>query len=155
MQFLRSRRSILLWSVALGFVFLVALFLCSTRYERPMIFYYGASPEVPQGKAFRILNPFRRRKDEANAEWLIRDLRTNKCEQIVRERLGADPAQICPLLRYNERAVLIWLDPERDNGEWRKTRELYYDLPESRSRLVVGFGDSEAGWGVNTVSLVR
>jgi hypothetical protein len=110
---------------------------------------------VPQGKAFRILNPFRRRKDEANAEWLIRDLRTNKCEQLVRERLGADPARVCRVLRDNERVVLIWLDPERDNGEWRKTRELYYDLPESRSRLVVGFGDSEAGWGVNTVSLVR
>ena len=152
---LRCSRTILLWSVALGLVFLVSLFLCNTRYERPVIFYYGASPEVPQGKAFRILNPFRRRKDEANAEWLIRDLRTNQCEQIVRERLGADQARICPVLRYNERAVLIWLDPERDNGEWRKTRKLYYDLPDSKSRLVVVFGFDEPGWGVKTVSLLR
>ena len=127
----------------------------SLRFEHPVLFYYGASPEVPQGTAIPILNPLRDRKDEANAEWLIRDLRTSRCEQIVRERLGSDPAGICPILRESRKASLIWLDAARTNGVWAKSRDLYYDLPESKSRLVVHFGYSEAGWGVNGVSLLR
>jgi hypothetical protein len=131
------------------------LFLYNRRFDHPVLYYYGASPEVPHGTAMAILNPFRDRKDEVNAEWLIRDLRTEKCQQIVRERLGADPAQVCPVLRGSTRASLIWLDPERDRSTWARSRDLFYDLPESRSRLVVSFGNSEVGWGVNTISLIR
>jgi len=129
--------------------------LYTRRFDHPVLYYYGASPEVPQGTAIAVLNPFRDRKDEANAEWLIRDLRTEKCEQIVRERLGTDPVRVCPVLRGSTRASLIWLDPERDRSKWARSRDLFYDLPETKSRLVVSFGNGEVGWGVNTISLIR
>jgi hypothetical protein len=136
-------------------ILLSSFFLYARRFDWPVLYYYGASPEVPQGTAIPILNPFRDRKDEANAEWLIRDLRSDQCEQIVRERLSSDPAEICLVLRRSTKASLIWLDAEREKGVWATTRDLYYDLPESRSRLVVHFGKSEPGWGVNTVELLR
>jgi hypothetical protein len=130
-----------------------ALYL--NRSNRPVLYYYGASPEeVPQGRAIAILNPLRNRKDEANAEWLIRDLRTEKCEQISRERLGAGPTRICDVMRGNAKASLIWLDPESDTTK-RGTRKLIYDLPDKKARLVVDFAADEYGWGVKTASVVR
>ena len=132
-----------------------SLLLYSRRRDRPVLYYYGASPEVAQGTAIAILNPFRDRKDERNAEWLIRDLRTNKCEQIVRDRLSSNPARICAVMQRSTKASLIWLDPVGENAAWTTSRDLYYDLPESRSRLVVHFGNSEPGWGVNTIDLLR
>jgi hypothetical protein len=120
-----------------------------------MLYYYGASPEeVPQGTAIAVLNPFRNRKDEANAEGLIRDLRTSQCGQIVHERLGADPTRVCAMMRDNTKASLIWLDRESDATRGG-TRKLIYDLPESKARLVIYFGTDEAGWGVSTVSVIR
>ena len=136
-------------------IFIALFFPYSWRFDRPVLYYYGASAEVPRGTAIAILNPFRNRKDEANAEGLIRDLKTGKCEQIVRERLSSDPARVCPALRRSTKESLIWLDAERGNGVWAAKRDLYFDLPESKSRLVVSFGNSEVGWGVNTVSLLR
>jgi hypothetical protein len=132
-----------------------SVFLYSRRFDRPVLYYHGASPEVPRGTAIAILNPFRDRKDEANAEWLIRDVRTDRCEQIARERLSSDPARICPVLRNSTKASLIWLDAERKNGVRVTARDLWYDLPESGSRLVVHFSNSEAGWGVNTLELLH
>jgi len=143
-------------AVILLTILLGSFFLYAKRFEHPVLCYYGASPEVPQGTAIPILNPFRDRKDEVNAEWLIRDLRTEKCKQIVSEmQLGVDPAEICPVLRQSGKVRLIWLEAERENGVWTTTRDLYYDLPESRSRLVVHFAKSESGWGVNTIELLR
>lgn len=98
--------------VAFG-VFLLATF-CGLYFNRSthcVLYYYGASPEkVPQGRAIALLNPLRNRQDEANAERLIRDLRTGKCDEISRERLGADPITICQVMRGNTNASLIWLD---------------------------------------------
>jgi hypothetical protein len=130
-------------------------FLYARRFDHPVLYYYGAAPEVPQGTAIAILNPFRDRKDEANAQLLIRDLRTDRCEQIARERLSSDPARVCPAMRKSTKASLIWLDPTRKDGVWATARDLWYDLPESRSRLVVHFANSEYGWGVNTVELLH
>jgi hypothetical protein len=137
---------------ALALALLGSIFLYSQRFDHPVLYYHGASPEVVQGTVVAILNPFRERKDESNAEWLIRDLRTDKCEQIARERLGADPARICPVLRRSTKASLIWLDAKRDHSQ---SRELFYDMPESKSRLVIVFGYDESGWGVKTISLLR
>ena len=106
-------------------VVLIASLLYARRFDRPVLYYYGASPEVPQGTAIALLNPFRNRKDEVNAELLIRDLRTNKCEQIVKERLAGDPARVCPVLHGSAKASLIWLDPERDRGTWTGSRQLF------------------------------
>ena len=131
------------------------VFLYRIRRDHPLLYYYGAAPEgVPQGTAIAILNPLRDRKDERNAEWLIRDLRTDRCEVISKERLGADPTRICSTMRGNGRARLVWLDPESDTikGEGRK---LIYDLPDRTARLFVYFGADEAGWGVKTVSIVQ
>jgi hypothetical protein len=148
-------RSRLIIAGLLSFVVIAPLFLYNQRFDRPVLYYYGASPDAPQGTAIPILNPFRDRKDEANAQWLIKDLRTNQCEQIVRDRLAADPTRICSVLKQNTSASLVWLDPVRDRSGWRRSRKLYYDLPDSKSRLVVLFGPSEAGWGVVTVTLLR
>src|SRR5258708_855498 len=135
-------------------VLLGSLLLYGHRSDHPMLYYYGASPEAPGGKAVPILNPLRNRKDEANAEWLIRDLRTNQCGQIVRERLRANDGQICPVLRSNTKANLIWLDRERSAETRSYSRRLIYDLQDSKARLVVYFRNSEVGWGVDTVSVL-
>jgi len=145
---------ILLTSGAL--VVAVVLFSYHHRADRPVLFYYGASPgEVPQGTAIAILNPFRSRKDESNADWLIRDLRTDKCSQIVIERLRTNPERVCAAFRDNKRASLIWLDPEQWSESRGNARSLIYDLPESRSRLIVYFATDDMGWGVSTVSIIR
>ena len=148
------RRRIVLAGAA-AIVVVVSISLYCERAYHPVIFYYGGSPEVAQGAAFAILNPFRNRKDESNAEWLIRDLRTERCEEIARHRLAADPGRICPIMIQSTKASLIWLDAETKNGIRANTRDLWYDLPQSRSRLVVHFANSEVGWGVNTVELFR
>jgi hypothetical protein len=142
--------------VALG-AMAVATFcgLYVNRSTHCVLYYYGASPEeVPQGTALALLNPLRNRKDEANAAWLIRDLRTDKCEQISRERLGTDPTWICQVMRSNGKASLIWLDPESDITKGG-IRKLIYDLPDRKARLIVYFGTDEAGWGVKSASVVR
>ena len=147
------KRTFLLAAAGLGIATLCVLYI--NRAAHCVLYYYGASPEeVPQGRAIVVLNPLRNRKDEANAEWLIRDLRTSKCEQIVRERLGADPTRVCPAMRDNIRAHLVWLDQE-SNTVKGGTRKLIYDLPDSKARLVVYFRTDEYGWGVSTVSVVR
>jgi len=138
----------------------VAIFatLCTSYLHRsthPILYYYGAPPEeAPQGTAIAFLNPLRNRKDETNAEWLIRDLRTNHCEQIGRERLGTDPNRICEVMRGNTKASLIWLDPESDTTRGG-TRKLVYNLPDKKARLIVYFGGDEPGWGVKTASVSR
>jgi len=141
--------------VALGVLVLAAF--CALYFNRSthcVLYYYGASPEVPQGTAIALLNPLRNRKDEANAERLIRDLRTDECEEISRERLGTDPARICQVMHGNSKASLIWLDPESDTIRGG-TRKLIYDLPDRKARLIVYFGVDEPGWGVKTASVVR
>jgi len=118
------------------------------------LYYYGAAPaEVPEATAIAILNPLRDRKDEKNAEWLIRDLRTEKCVSVSMELL-ADPNRICSTMRGNTKARLVWLDPPSDTTHGR-TRRLIYDLPDRRARLVVYFGAGEPSWGVKTVSVVH
>lgn len=143
-------------AVGVAIIVLVGLiFLYRERADHPVVFYYGGSPEVAQGTAFAVLNPFRNHKDEHNAERLIRDLRTEKCEEIALHRLASDPGRICPVMRRNTRASLIWLDAEPRNGISPNIRDLWYDLPETKSRLVIHFATSDVGWGVNTIELLR
>jgi hypothetical protein len=130
------------------------VFLYIHRFARPVLYYYGASPEVAQGRAVPFLNPFRDRRDERLAKWLIGDLRTAGCEKIVKERLQAEPARICPVLRSNSRATLIWIGP-REHDPQGDSRQLIYDLPENKARLIVYFGMDEPGWGIRTVSVLR
>ncbi len=141
---------------ALGALVLAAFFgIYLTRSTRCVLYYYGAPPgEVPQGTAMVLLNPLRNRKDEANAERLIRDLRTNKCEEIANDRLGADPTALCQVMRGNSKASLIWLDPESDTTRGG-ARKLIYNLSDKKARLIVYFGADEPGWGVKTASVVR
>jgi hypothetical protein len=141
--------------IVAAFVLATSSVLYLTRSDHCVLYYYGASPEeVPQGTAMAVLNPLRNRKDEANAERLIKDLRSEKCEKISLERLSADPNRICPMMRGNSRASLIWLDPESDITRGGR-RKLIYDLPDKRARLIVYFAADEAGWGVTTASIVR
>src|SRR5580765_2310439 len=117
---------------------------------------HGASPaEVPQGSSVALLNTFRDRADEHNAEQLIRDLRTSQCEQIVRERLLTNPNEVCPVIRSTMRASLIWLDPVPSFQSSAPSRQLIFDRPEARARLAVYFNRDEAGWGVSTVSVTQ
>jgi len=152
---LAVQRSHILMLVAITLLAVGSIFLYVRRADHPMVYYYGAAPGIPGGTAIPIMNPFRNQKDETNAERLIRVLKSSSCEQIMRQRLAADPARICPVLQNSTTSMLIWLDPERTGNERTQSRLLYYDLPESRSRLVVVFGNSDVGWGVNTVSLLR
>jgi hypothetical protein len=141
---------------ALGGLVLAAFcVLYFSRSTHCVLYYHGASAgEVPQGTAIAFLSPLRNRKDEANAEWLIRDLRTGKCEEISREWLVSDPTVICRVMRSNTRASLVWLDPESDTIKGG-IRKLIYDLPDNKARLIVYFGVDEAGWGGKTFSLVQ
>lgn len=144
--------------VVLGVVILAiaaSVLLYAHRADRCVLYYYGASPEVPQGRAIAILNPFRDRKDESNAEWLIRDLRTSQCERIVQERLQADPSRICQVVRGTNRASLIWLDQPPDFQARSPSRQLIYDLPETHARLVIYFSRDEDGWGVSSASIAQ
>jgi len=103
------------------------------RFDRPMLFYYGASPQdVPQGTAIPFFNPLRDRNDERLAEWLIRDLRTNRCEQIVRERLQADPVRICPVVRDTTEASLVWMESRKEGAKWKPSRQLVMTCPSVR-----------------------
>ena len=133
----------------------VSVFLWITRSTRPMLYYYGAALEVPQGRAIPVLNPFRPRHDEATAESLIQALRTGRCEEIARERLQTEASDLCPVMRANRTASLVWVDPEYDGSNPRYTRTLVYDLPDSRARLFVYFRLDEVGWGVSTVNVLR
>ncbi len=146
----RARLVLVLGALTIGALCLLYL----KRTNHCFLYYYGAAPEdVPQGKASAVLNPLRNRKDERNAEWLIRDLRKAKCEEVSWELL-ADPTRICSTMRGNTKATLIWLDHER--GTIRGgTRRLIYDLPDKKARLVIYFGADEPGWMVKTVSVTR
>src|ERR671927_318549 len=115
MYFNNLRAQLLLILAALVITALAILY--QLRSTHCVLYYYGAAPEeVPQGTAVAVLNPLRNRKDERNAEWLIRDLRTDKCQEVSRERLRADPARICSIMRGNTKARLVWLDPESDTS---------------------------------------
>jgi hypothetical protein len=142
--------------IRLAFFLSAAVFLYLHRFDRPMLFYYGASPQdVPQGTAIPFFNPFRDRNDERLAEWLIRDLRTGRCEQIARERLQVDPGRICRVVRDTTKASLIWAESRTEDAKWKPSRQLIYDLPERKARLSVYFGMDEDGWGVRTTSLLQ
>ncbi|MFZ0780667.1 MAG: hypothetical protein WAM86_05980 [Candidatus Sulfotelmatobacter sp.] len=58
-------------------------------------------------------------------------------------------------MRNNTKARLIWLETELDSQPPRGSRELVYDLPKNKARLIVYFRTDEAGWGVSTVSILR
>jgi hypothetical protein len=143
----------------LGSILGVAVIVCllyGYRFDHPIIFCYGAPLEHSGGRVISVLNPLRDRKDEILAENAIRDLGSPQCEQLVRERLaGADPQQICPVLHSNVSAKLIWIEPQRENGHWRNSRKLLYDLGAGKPRLVIYCGYSDAGWGVKLVSLQK
>jgi hypothetical protein len=113
-----------------------------------MLYQHG-NPEVPQGHAFAIMNPFRNRRAEEVAEELMSDLRTSRCGQILRD-FHAEDARICPIMQGNKSARLIW----RKDGA--ATRALVYHLPESGSNLwITSRRDSEVGFIVDDVSLIR
>ena len=126
---------------------MISALLFAARYSRLMLFQHG-TPEVPGGHAFAIMNPFRNRRPEEVAEELISDLRTNRCEQILRD-LHSDNPHFCPILREDASASLIC----REDRESK--RVLVYDLPRSKSRLWITSTRSEGGFGVSGVSLIR
>jgi hypothetical protein len=113
-----------------------------------MLIQHG-TPEVPGGRAFAIMNPFRNQRPEEVADELMSDLRTGRCEQILRD-LHTDDARICAVMHDNEGGHLIW----REEGT--ATRVLVYDLPRSKSRLwITSSRDPEVGFRVTGVSMVR
>ena len=145
------RRS-LLGSVGIACVILAGLIgaflIAAARSNRPVLYHYGASPEVPQGRSFTIMNPFRNRRPEEVANELMADLRTSRCEQILRDLHSAD-SPTCSIMSANKSARLIW----REDGS--TSRVLVYHLPESDSNLWIRSVRDEAGFGVDSVSLIR
>jgi hypothetical protein len=112
-----------------------------------MLYQHG-NPEVPQGRAFAIMNPFRNRRAEEIAEQLMTDLRTNRCEQILRDYHSED-SRICSVMSGNRSSRLIWREDKST------TRVLVYHLPESRSNLWITSRRDEVGFIVDSVSLIR
>lgn len=112
-----------------------------------MLYQHG-TPEVPQGHAFAIMNPFRNRRPEEVAEELMSDLRTRRCDQILRD-LQSDDSRICPIMNRNRSARLVW----REDG--KTIRVLVYHLPESASRLRITSRRDEVGFVVSGVSLLH
>jgi len=134
------------------FLILVALIgsalVWAARSHRVMLYQQG-NPEVPQGRAFVIMNPFRNRRPEEVADELMSDLRTNRCEQILRD-LNSDASQVCLIMKQNKGARLIWRQDESTS------RVLVYHLPESKSNLrITSRRDPEVGFIVSGVSLIR
>ena len=138
--------SLLIMSVLVAFV--GAALIWAARSHRIMLYQHG-TPEVPSGRAFAIMNPFRNRRPEEVAEELMADLRTNRCEQILLD-LRADDSRICPTMRENRRARLIWREDET------RYRTLVYHLPESESNLwITSHRDPQVGFVIDGVSIVR
>jgi hypothetical protein len=123
--------------------------LYATRAKNVVLFAHG-TPEVPQGRMFSVFNPFRDRTSEHTAERLIHDLRTGKCDQIVREldRDHYDP-RVCSVMSDTTQSSLVW----RQDGE--SARVLVYAIPERRARLWIAFRRDEVGLTVSSVSVVR
>jgi hypothetical protein len=129
-------------------VLISSALIWAARNNRLMLYQHG-TPEVPQGHAFAIMNPFRDRRPEEVAEQLMSDLRTSRCEQILRD-LNSENSRICSTMSRNKIARLIW----REDGS--TARVLVYHLPESQSRLwITSHRDPEVGFVVNGVSLIR
>ena len=112
-----------------------------------MLFQHG-TPEVPQGRAFAIMNPFRNRRAEEVAEELMADLRTSRCEQLLRDLHSEDP-QLCSVMSGNKRARLIWREDKSTE------RVLVYHLPESSSNLWITSRLDEVGFLVDGVTIIR
>jgi hypothetical protein len=123
------------------------LLLVAARNNRPMLFQHG-TPEVPQNHAFAIMNPFRNRGPEEVAEVLMSDLRTSRCEQILRD-LHSEDSRICSAMSQSKSSHLIWREDRST------TRVLVYDLPGSKSRLWITWRRDEVGFVVNGISLIR
>lgn len=143
----RITRLLLITGTAL-IVFTAAFFVYASRRPEAMLFYYGGAVEVPGGTAVAVMNPFRDEASEDTAERLIRDLRTDNCQTIVKQ-FSDDSPRICSVLQTTHRARLVW----RQDGNLNRT--LVYDLPEKRARLWIGFAREEGGWQVRSLSVVR
>src|SRR4029077_19233870 len=128
--------------------FIGSALMWAARSHRLMLYQHG-TPEVPQGRAFAIMNPFRNRRPKEVAEKLMSDLRTSRCQQILRD-LHSDDSQICSVMSQNKSARLIW----REDGS--TMRILVYHLPESGSRVwITSRRDAEVGFVVDSVSMIR
>jgi hypothetical protein len=138
--------SMLIIVVALG----SGLLLYSSRTNRVVLFSHG-TPEVPQGRMFTIFNPFRNRDSEHTAERLIDDLKTGRCDQVVRDIDGSrnHDFRVCDVMNRTKEYALIW----RQDGE--SARVLVYAVPEKRARLWITFRRDEVGFVVSSVSVVR
>ena len=125
------------------------LFYCS-RANCVVLFSHG-TPEVPQGRMFTIFNPLRNRDSEHTAERVIDDLRTGRCEQVVRDIDGSqnyDP-RVCDVMSRTEGHALIW----RQDGE--SSRVLVYAVPEKHARLWIGFRRDEIGFVVSSLTVIQ
>jgi hypothetical protein len=143
--------------VAIGV--LIATFLLSTvasarwygsRLTHIVLYSHG-TPEVPQGRMFTIFNPFRDRTSEHTAERLIRDLKSDQCEHVVRglDIAGEYDPRICTVMRHASGYSLVWRADEES------AKELVYNVPDQRARLWIGFRRDESGFGVSSVTVIR
>jgi hypothetical protein len=128
-----------------------AFLFYASRNKSVVLFYYGAAPEVPQGRVIVIFNPFRNRDSENTAERFIRDLRTGDCQRIVQ---GLNPK-----MEYDPRVCLVMHNTTKQSLVWREDREqdrmLVYRIPEQQANLWIGLRQDEGGFGISWVSVVR
>ena len=103
---------------------------------------------MPDGIAISIMNPSRDRTSESTAQNLIKDLRGLDCKKIA-SGLHSDPNAICPTLRENRIATLVW---RKDNST---SRLLVYSLQGQHARLWIMFNRDEAGFDVSSLSMMK
>ena len=61
-----GRSTLPLIAVVVVTLLFAAFFLYAWKRPEPVLFYYGAAPEVPQGTTIAIMNPFRDKRSEEN-----------------------------------------------------------------------------------------
>jgi len=132
-----------------GFLAVGSLLLYASK-TRVVLFAHG-TPEVPQGRMWVIFNPFRDRTSEHTAQRLMDDLRTEKCERIVREfEVGdIDAPRVCAVMSQTKGHSLVWRQDEESS------KFLVYAIPEKSARLWISFRRDEVGFTISSVSLVR
>ena len=138
-------------AVAVG---LLGAFVCFRWYDSRstrIVLYSHGTLEVPSNRLFSIFNPFRDRTSEHTAERLIRDLQTDRCDQIVRKIdvvRGYDP-RVCTVIGHASDYSLVW----REDGQ--SAKELVYYIPQQRATMWIGFKREEGGYQIYSVSVVR
>jgi len=130
-------------------ILLSAFFIYARSNRNPVLFSFGADPELPGGRILTVMNPFRQTSLEDAAEKLIHDLRSGDCEQILAKNNIRRGRMVCEMVKGSRSEREVWREDQ--------SREclLIYDLPDKGARLLVYFYRDEVGLTVGAISSIQ